>query len=158
MVSKEIIKARNKAYGDANRARLNAYAKEYRDNNKQRISDYHKAYREENKEKRANVYKIWLISNRHKKKEAQAKRRALKNGYTGAHYTNEDVCKLLDNQMGLCAYCNVLLDSTYQVDHVIPIAKGGGNGADNIAICCSFCNASKGCKILYESWIPPKHR
>ena len=43
-------------------------------------------------------------------------------------------------------------------DHVYPISKGGTDTMDNLVPCCTSCNSSKGDRILYEEWIPPKER
>jgi hypothetical protein len=43
-------------------------------------------------------------------------------------------------------------------DHVVPLSKGGKDFIENIVPCCFSCNCSKGAKILYEEWTPPKER
>lgn len=43
-------------------------------------------------------------------------------------------------------------------DHVVPLSKGGKDFIENIVPCCFSCNCSKGARILYEEWIPPKER
>jgi hypothetical protein len=50
----------------------------------------------------------------------------------------------------ICAYCGSGDD--LQVDHRIPISKGGSNRLDNLVTACSPCNQSKGPKSL-ESWL-----
>lgn len=43
-------------------------------------------------------------------------------------------------------------------DHVVPISKGGNDYLENLVPCCRSCNSSKGNRILYEEWVPPKER
>lgn len=43
---------------------------------------------------------------------------------------------------GRCVRCGA--EDDLQFDHVIPIARGGGNAADNIQILCGDCNRLKG--------------
>jgi len=69
----------------------------------------------------------------------------------GTH-TAEDINMLYEKQCGKCAYCGVPVGSIYDVDHVIPISRGGSNYPDNLAIACPLCNRSKGSKLLSE-WI-----
>lgn len=69
--------------------------------------------------------------------------------YQGKHYTAADVATLAIDQHGLCAYCAQPLKS-YHIDRIQPLSKGGGNGADNIALACPSCNSSKGDKTLLE--------
>lgn len=49
----------------------------------------------------------------------------------------------------VCAYCDDELDlTTAEVDHVIPISKGGSNDRYNLEIVCRECNRVKGSKAL----------
>jgi len=63
-----------------------------------------------------------------------------------------------------CTYCDAWYRQwehdwkTSVGDHVIPITKGGDDVMENLVPCCFKCNASKGNRILYEEWIPPKER
>lgn len=38
----------------------------------------------------------------------------------------------------------------FSLDHLVPRAKGGGNDRDNLAMCCSDCNVSKGGRTAEE--------
>ncbi|MFM8372659.1 MAG: HNH endonuclease [Bacteroidota bacterium] len=53
-----------------------------------------------------------------------------------------------------CVYCQVVLGTTGKTrrtwEHIINDVRL--NGADNIALCCSSCNASKGSKTLSD-WL-----
>ena len=51
-------------------------------------------------------------------------------------------------------YCWTPLTS-YHVDHVVPLSRGGGNGVDNICLACPSCNSSKNNKLLGLEWVPP---
>lgn len=55
----------------------------------------------------------------------------------------EDVTRLFDEQAGLCVYCRADLSVTFQIDHRIPLAKGGSNWPDNIQLLCISCNRRK---------------
>jgi hypothetical protein len=44
-----------------------------------------------------------------------------------------------------CRYCGRVCDiSEVELDHVVPIIRGGGLGLDNIEAPCAYCNAAKG--------------
>jgi hypothetical protein len=60
----------------------------------------------------------------------------------GTH-TAEDVQAQYDRQKGRCYYCHKKLDDKYHIDHVIPLAKGGSDGPENLVVACQFCNLSK---------------
>jgi 5-methylcytosine-specific restriction endonuclease McrA len=46
-------------------------------------------------------------------------------------------------QRGRCYYCHEKVGDSYHVDHVIPLALGGGNGPENLVIACPRCNLTK---------------
>lgn len=45
---------------------------------------------------------------------------------------------------GICQWCHTsIVGQSFEVDHIIPLYRGGGNIADNIAVACPTCNRSK---------------
>lgn len=42
-----------------------------------------------------------------------------------------------------CAMCHNLLDATYEVDHILPLYKGGGNEILNLQALCRNCHGKK---------------
>ena len=47
---------------------------------------------------------------------------------------------------GRCANCGI--DKDLQYDHIIPVAKGGGNSAENVQLLCGDCNRQKSDHIV----------
>lgn len=47
------------------------------------------------------------------------------------------------NQQWKCNYCNNLLDSSYEVDHIIPLYKNGSNDISNLQALCRNCHGKK---------------
>lgn len=58
-----------------------------------------------------------------------------------------DIHEKLNEQDEKCYYCAVALEGTYEVDHYIPLSRGGSNGGSNIVIACRPCNRMKGSKM-----------
>lgn len=52
-----------------------------------------------------------------------------------------DMRKVLINEFSKCAKC--LNTENLQIDHIIPISKGGKNIESNTQILCSICNNTK---------------
>lgn len=75
-------------------------------------------------------------------------RRARKLAAGGKH-TVQDVKMQLTRQKGRCYWCGQKL-LKYHVDHVIPLARGGSNGPDNLVIACPTCNLKRGAKLPHE--------
>lgn len=71
-----------------------------------------------------------------------ATRRARKRS-AGGRFTRADVEVRLKAQRGRCAWCRVKLGSTYHVDHIEPLARGGSNEPRNLQILCQSCNCRK---------------
>lgn len=51
-----------------------------------------------------------------------------------------------------CRYCGSN-QGPFDVDHIVPVARGGGDEIGNLVLACVPCNHSKGAKLLRE-WKP----
>jgi len=47
------------------------------------------------------------------------------------------------NQQWMCGSCNQTLDFTYEIDHHIPLFKGGSNEISNLIALCRNCHGKK---------------
>ena len=47
------------------------------------------------------------------------------------------------NQKWSCNHCQQLLDSTYEIDHIIPVYQGGSNEMSNLQALCRNCHGKK---------------
>lgn len=61
----------------------------------------------------------------------------------GGRFTPEDIGNIFHKQSGRCFYCCVFLGDTYEIDHVIPLSRGGSNWPSNLALACPACNRRK---------------
>lgn len=62
---------------------------------------------------------------------------------------------------GKCAYCAVTLtkddhlsSAAFQVEHILPVVRGGTDEIENLTAACRRCNASKNGKTIDE-WVEP---
>lgn len=54
--------------------------------------------------------------------------------------------------MDRCRYCGMeLSDHSYQIDHIIPVPRGGPYELDNLVVCCRPCNYRKGSRTPEEA-------
>lgn len=51
-------------------------------------------------------------------------------------------------QSGRCYYC--CREARLEIDHYIPVSRGGTNWPDNLRLACHGCNAEKGNKLVSE--------
>lgn len=67
-------------------------------------------------------------------------------GTRGRHKRNVSESKkkyIASSQKWSCAHCQQMLDNTYEVDHVIPLYKGGTNDLTNLEALCRNCHGKK---------------
>ena len=50
---------------------------------------------------------------------------------------------IASNQKWVCNICKNTLDHTYEVDHIIPLFKGGGDNNNNLQALCRNCHGKK---------------
>ncbi len=62
--------------------------------------------------------------------------------------TKETWAEILETFGHRCAYC--LEEKKLEMDHVVPISKGGTHTYDNLVPACGKCNASKGDRSLLD--------
>lgn len=77
------------------------------------------------------------------------RRRAIAKGAIGTH-TKEQILALLLKQGRKCANCHVIIATTYTVDHITPLARGGSNAIYNIQLLCKSCNSQKSARDPIE--------
>jgi len=50
---------------------------------------------------------------------------------------------IASNQKWRCKMCNNMLDASYEVDHIVPLYKGGNNELYNLQALCRNCHGMK---------------
>ncbi len=112
-----------------------AASQRYRQNNPKKAAETARNYRQRNPE---------LMRNK------THKRRALIAAQSFI-VSKKELRRLLE---ATCFYCNAA--PATQLDHIIPIARGGNHSIGNLIGACPFCNASKGSRFITE-WRKKQH-
>lgn len=98
-------------------------------------------------DRKAPMCKRCAKENRHKhrdlQREANHRRTARKSATIENVFTEEDRLALLKEYDGRCAYCGSKPDKL-EMDHVIPLSRGGKHTKINIVPACFDCNRRKG--------------
>ena len=124
-------------------------AKEYRKNyevsHREYFREKSRKRRAANPEKMAASYAEWYKKN----PESRVKRR---HEYRARKYSNgvfvvskKEIVKL---RSGACFYCGSR--TNIQIDHVIPVSRGGRHSVGNLVSACSQCNQRKNQKFITE--------
>lgn len=61
------------------------------------------------------------------------------------------VAFVFDRDGQSCAYC-LDQDGPFEIDHIIPVSRGGTDDSENLTVACSVCNRSKGARTPRE-WL-----
>jgi hypothetical protein len=106
----------------------------WRARNRERLRLYFAVYRQRQR----------AATNANGRNYAARKRQA-----SGVHAAG-DVLRQLASQGWRCYWCVADVAAKYQVDHLLPLARGGSNGRENIVIACAFCNQSRSDRLADE--------
>lgn len=79
-------------------------------------------------------------------KRAYKHRRRTQVRKSNGTWCENDVKTLLAHQNGRCYWCCTAIER-YEVDHIIPLARGGSNWPSNICVACPDCNRKKNASI-----------
>jgi len=93
--------------------------------------------------------KNWRAKNKEHKRILTNKRRALIK-INGDGYTPGDIREKYWLQKVRCAACEAKIKDRYEIDHIIPVSKGGANDRQNIQLLCPECNRKKSDKLPHE--------
>ena len=134
--------------------------------NKKKLYKYHKEWRKQNPDKYREQRKRWKKKNPDKVKESQRryikkypekirflirKNKRRRDNAEGSHTFGE--WELLKRQYGYCcpACGKCETEIKLEIDHIIPLSKGGSNYIENIQPLCRSCNSKKHDKMIkYE--------
>jgi 5-methylcytosine-specific restriction endonuclease McrA len=106
-----------------------------------RQTAFMRRYREANREQYNSYMKSWRANNPDKVRQANIRAKALRRN---ARVTRVNLSILLDKWDKLCGICHELVTGSYDVDHIVPIAKGGIHTQDNLQLAHPSCNRKKG--------------
>jgi 5-methylcytosine-specific restriction endonuclease McrA len=119
--------------------------KKRRELNKEKTKVYKRNYTLNNKEKIALNSAVYRKNNPDKIKINNLKRRVAKRSNGIYKISEKEIQKLYSSN---CFYCGSY--EKIQIDHVIPISKGGTHSIGNLVPACKDCNLSKRDKFLAE--------
>lgn len=154
------LRAYQATYREANREQILECARRYRERNPEKVRDARRAWKASpsgRAERQSIEYRVKAIERTRRWNEANPLRGRIgraashankKYGHLGT-FAVAEALELFDGNRGKCAYCPA---PATELDHVIPLSRGGENTIDNLLPSCESCNASKGNKPLF-TWL-----
>lgn len=113
--------------------------------------EYRRQYDKKRYSERTDELKLkaskWAMKNPHKRQVIVERRRARKANATGS-FSSEQWKARLAYYGGKCIYCGT--DQNIQIEHRIPLSRGGTNWPSNLVPACQTCNCRKGTKTEKE--------
>lgn len=151
-IKREARKIYNHNRWMANKENLKEGRKEWYEKNKQSIMQRNYAYVKANRDKANKWRKNWQAKNPGKVTAYDAERRALElNAKTDKVAVDKFYVWVRAQEFIPCTYCGAhLTGKQIEVDHVVPLSRGGDHLPSNFCIACRSCNASKKDKLLSE--------
>lgn len=149
--NKEIINEKNSIYQKKNKEKIKIYNKAKYEKNKDIEKVRHKKYREENKNKILKKNREYYKTENgiFSKINDSNKRRSYKKSTSDGTATTFYIKNLLKKQNNMCNNCDKIINvgENANLDHHIPLSKGGTHSQNNLVWLCNECNFSKGSKI-----------
>ena len=139
----EKISAYNKTYRKANLEKIANYSKAYKKANLEKISAYNKAYRKANLEKIADYNKAYYAANKGTMNACAKKYKLAKLKQIPKWVTKEELI-YISNLYREAQLRTKVTGFNWDVDHIIPLSKGGRHCLTNLQIVPASWNRSKG--------------
>lgn len=149
--NKERVRERKRAYNEKNRDRVRQKHKEYVEEHKERLTEIGKQWRTDNAEhlkqyKKDHRQHYYELEVERTKKHPNRNRIQLANGRARREnvpgvLTVQDWELVLDKYGHKCLGCYSA--GELEIDHVLPMSRGGRNSGDNLQPLCPSCNARK---------------
>lgn len=137
-------RANNKKYLSTNAKRCKKYYRE----NKDKWKESNLIWKTKNKEKYREITKISSKKWRQNHPEHLEKAKIRTQSRRALGILTKETLDLVATLHPLCVYCGTKKD--LQLEHITPVAKGGTNAFDNLAMACGSCNRSKYTKTLLQ--------
>lgn len=151
--TKEHHLAQQRRYVAANPEKRKLSQAAYRERSKEARRAYNSSYYEAHRAACNATTSAWAKSHPDEMRVVRSRRRARKHAGTTTRIKRKDLHAHLDRLGRQCVYCH----GPYQeLDHLVPLARGGPHSIDNLVPSCRSCNRRKQRRLPHE-WLSPEH-
>ena len=146
------LEARRAAYWkdpEAHRSKVEEWRRNNLDKKRAHSRKWSKKHPKVNRDGSKKWYYVNLDKARNDGRIRAQRRRALKRG-NHPPMTDAEYREWVAEQELTCSYCGVDCADAYEIDHIVPLSRGGAHQAHNLCIACVPCNRRKATKTLDE--------
>lgn len=147
--NKEKYIAWNKEWQKNNREKSREIKKRYVERHKARLNKYYRDRYAADPARHNAIVKRWAEANPENRQVRNHRRRMKIKNNGRCDLTAQEWQSRLQEFNFHCAYCHLPFDNL-EIEHMIPIAKGGEHTLENVVPACRSCNANKHAKTLVE--------
>lgn len=139
--NRRAILEREHKYYERNREKKLKYARKYYAENAERRREYQRKRYAENAERERQRARQYQAENPERWRAINARRRATK---AAAFFEDVDPLIVLERWDGVCGICGGdVYPFNFELDHIVPLSRGGFHIAENLQPAHRSCNASK---------------
>ena len=150
---KDYLSECSKIWRDENKQRKKTNDRNYFLNNRDKVNKSHNDYKKINKERVKNWYNKYNNSEKGRLNFTKQNHLRMSKKYGNEFkLTTKEIREILNRDKN-CVYCGSIIN--LQLDHIIPLKKGGKSKFNNYVLCCKNCNQSKGSKDVLN-WCKSK--
>jgi 5-methylcytosine-specific restriction endonuclease McrA len=136
------VSEKNRAQYLKNREKRLAHQSAYRAANPEQVREAIRRWMAQNSDYVRAYRKKYVAENREAFRFRNRARSARVRAAEG-RFGKSDIERIARQQNNRCAYCRKSIKTKYEIDHIVPITKGGSNWPKNIQLTCESCNSRK---------------
>ena len=141
----EKVKATQRASRNKNKDKVKLTKKLWRETNRDKVNAQKRARRAANADRYRELARAVYSANKESALNSAARRQAIKKQASVYSVTAEDLASIRKQP---CLYCGS--SELIEIDHVIPLARGGSHSVGNLAPACRSCNRTKSDLFVME--------
>lgn len=134
---------RQSLWRERNREKVNSMARSWRERNREKYISIVRKWKRLNPDKAKAVCAAWRAKYPHRAKAASSANSAMRRSAIASGVSNCEVSKWILLQPKECLWCGKDCGSRFEIDHVVPLSRGGRHELVNLCISCKKCNLSK---------------
>ncbi len=146
--NKEHLRLKGIEWRKKNKLKIKLRDRQYFLNNKKKVNESHSKWKSKNKDKVKGYYKKYNSSPKGKLNFTKQNHLRLSKKFGNEFKLTQGDIKNIFERDKVCVYCK--RKDNLELDHIVPISKGGKSIFNNFVVACRYCNSSKSNKDVFD--------